>query len=165
MGTRSLTVFEDHKQEICVLYRHMDGYPTGHGADLKDFLKAFRVVNGLASGRSRIANGMDCLAAQVVAHFKKEPGSFYLQPAGTRDCGEEFIYTLYCPNKTGPVHLKVQAGVTTYFGLPGTKQHNMPVLFDGPIAKFNPQKAEQLYHELRAKIPNDYLESKKGEAH
>ena len=47
MGTRSLTTFlEEDGTEIAVLYRQMDGYPTGHGQDLKDFLLPFTVVNG-----------------------------------------------------------------------------------------------------------------------
>jgi hypothetical protein len=38
---------------------------------------------------------MSCLAAQVVAHFKTEIGSFYLYPSGTRGMDEEYIYILY----------------------------------------------------------------------
>ena len=49
MGTRSLTVVRDTEgaKDICVLYRQMDGYPTGHGAELKEFLVPFTVVNGI----------------------------------------------------------------------------------------------------------------------
>ena len=48
MGTRSLTVVRETEgaKDICVLYRQMDGYPTGHGAELKEFLAPFTVVNG-----------------------------------------------------------------------------------------------------------------------
>lgn len=95
MGTRSLTIVQDESgnEEIAVLYRQMDGYIEGHGLDLAKFLVGFEVVNGLGMRDNRkIANGMGCLFAQIIAHFKTEPGGFYLYPAGTRDCSEEYIY-------------------------------------------------------------------------
>lgn len=93
MGTRSLTVFRDEeKKEICVLYRQYDGYPKGHGKDLLDFLKDGQGVNGFGNSDSKQFNGMGCLAAQVVAHFKKGVGDFYIYPAGARDAWEEYIY-------------------------------------------------------------------------
>ena len=98
MGTRSLTVFNNEmdNSEIVVLYRQYDGYPTGHGRDLFSFLNNMEIVNGISPNEKRkIANGMGCLSAQIVAYLKEAPGDFYLHSAGTRDIGEEFIYTLY----------------------------------------------------------------------
>ena len=101
MGTRSLTVVEERweggeKTEVLVMYRQMDGYPTGHGDDLATFLKDFKICNGIGVSESptKLANGMGCLAAQIVAHFKENVGGIYLHPSGTRDCGEEYIYTV-----------------------------------------------------------------------
>ena len=95
MGTRCLTVLkEEEGKEIAVLYRQMDGYPAGHGQDLLDFLADKRIVNGISVDDGCSFNGMHCLAASVVAHFKEHIGSFYLYPAGTRDVGEEYIYTV-----------------------------------------------------------------------
>jgi hypothetical protein len=148
MGTRSLTVIKDEKQEIAVLYRQYDGYPSGHGLELADFLKPFTVVNGLSGNKTNIANGMPCLAAQIIAHFKSEPGQFYLHAAGSRDLGEEYIYTVYYHNKT--LCLKVQAGAMTFFGLPGSKQDSMNVIYDGPVANFEPKLAEKNESELPA---------------
>lgn len=163
MGTRCLTVFQDSdRKEICVMYRQFDGYPSSHGNDLKELLGGMQVVNGISGRDQKIANGIGCLAAQVIAHFKKEPGGFYVHPAGTRDCGEEFIYTLHCPTQTGPVHLRVQSGAVTFFGMPGTKQANMPVLYDGPIDDFDAEKAEKVMTEVAKETPNDFLESKKA---
>ncbi|MEO8168300.1 MAG: hypothetical protein ABI623_08635, partial [bacterium] len=122
MGTRSLTVVvEDDGAEICTLYRQMDGYPTGHGSDLKQFLDGFAVVNGYGSSDPpKAANGMGCLAAQIIAHFKEGIGNFYLYPSGTRDCGEEYIYTIYLErsgrHKAKQLKLKIQAGAVTFFG-------------------------------------------------
>jgi len=94
MGTRCLTVFNTEKgKEIVVMYRQHDGYPDGHGKELAEFLSGFKLVNGMRGDEPpKFANGMSCLAAQVVAKFKDEPGSIYLYPAGTRDTGEEYIY-------------------------------------------------------------------------
>lgn len=111
MGTRSLTVFmddrwndDDPEQEIVVMYRQMDGYPEGHGKDLAEFLAKGKLVNGIGMDAGVVFNGMGCLAAQVVTHFKDGPGGFYLHPAGTRDVGEEYIYIVRptgMPNNSG----------------------------------------------------------------
>lgn len=124
MGTRSLTVFkESDGQEIVVLYRQFDGYPSGHGLELAEFLNGITIVNGIPGGaEGRMANGMGCLAAQVIAHFKTEVGGFYLYPAGSRDHWEEFIYTV--SGQTGePLIIEV----TDSGGKP---------LFNGPISDF-----------------------------
>lgn len=161
MGTRCLTVFCDEKEEIVVMYRQMDGYPTGHGAELKEFLSGFSVVNGFGLEQpSRQANGMGCLAAQTVAFFKTGIGQFYLYPAGARDCGEEYIYTI--SQKEGKVWLKVQAGCMTFFGMPGTKQEHMPTLFEGFIEDFDPKEVEKRWRNWPEEVPNDFLESQKA---
>jgi hypothetical protein len=158
VGTRSLTVFEgEDGTEICVLYRQMDGYPTVHGAALKEFLDGFHIQNGYSFPKpQRAANGMGCLAAQAVAYFKEGIGDFYLYPAGTRDCGEEYIYTVY---HDGELRLRLQAGCVTLFGLPGTKQGNMPTLYDGTIADFDPEEIQNAWRSRTEDPPNDFLES------
>lgn len=96
MGTRCLTVFKDDTREIAVMYRQSDGYPDGHGKELWDFLRGKAIVNGI-SGKDNVRtafNGMGCLTASVVAHFKEDIGGFYLYPANTRDMGEDYIYTV-----------------------------------------------------------------------
>jgi len=126
MGTRSLTVFSDtwEDEEIAVFYRQYDGYPEGHGTDLLNLLKDTYIVNGITYGeRRKIANGMECLSATVVSHFKDGPGNFYLHSAGTRDIGEEFIYTLYYNDK----ELKIKVQDTYDDG------HD---LFDGTIGQY-----------------------------
>ncbi len=158
MGTRSLTVIlDEHGHEIAVLYRQFDGYPSGHGQALVDFLRPFTLVNGLGGEKptQQIANGLSCLAAQLVAHFKTQPGDFYLYPAGTRDAGEEWIYTVY--GRGSEIHLKVSAGAVTFFGLPGTAEAHMPVLFDGLPQEFSPDTITERYAHLT--IPNDYLDA------
>ena len=121
MGTRSLTTFiDDHtKEEIVVMYRQYDGYPSGHGRDLTNFLNEMKIVNGIPGGKksTQLANGISCLAAQVVSHFKNGVGDFYLHAGDTRDYGEEFVYTIYAKDK----ELKVKV----------EDVYNDEVLFDG----------------------------------
>lgn len=102
MGTRSITeVLDDNGDVIISMYRQMDGYPEGMGADLQDFLAGMTVVNGLSGGQpKKVANGIQCLAAQLVAHFKVGAGDVYLYPPsmreedGTYDVWEEYIYRI-----------------------------------------------------------------------
>tara|TARA_R110001632_G_scaffold62903_3_gene150778 strand:- start:1274 stop:1699 length:426 start_codon:yes stop_codon:yes gene_type:complete len=104
MGTRSLTkiieVYQDEKktsrQVLTTMYRQMDGYMEGHGAELAEWLAGFTVANGLGMDEARkVANGANCLAAQMFQHFKDGPGNIYLYPPGARNCGEEYIYYIY----------------------------------------------------------------------
>lgn len=104
MGTRSLTILMDggvsypnKATEIVVMYRQYDGYPSGHGAELAQFLSGFTITNGIGDLTTKTANGAECLAAQIVAHFKNESGvgGIYLQPANTRNAGEEYRYFVY----------------------------------------------------------------------
>ena len=87
-----------HPNKACVnMYRHYDGYPKGHGIELAEFLRDFRVVNGLGSkDEAKIANGYGCLAAQMVAHFKTIPGNIYLYECNDdQDSWQDYTYTVY----------------------------------------------------------------------
>ena len=95
MSTRCLTIMHDEEgKEIAVLYRHSDGYPEGHGQELSQFLAGKRIKNGIGQGDTsdNMFNGMHCLAAALVAHFKDGSGQYYLYPAGTRDIWEDYRY-------------------------------------------------------------------------
>lgn len=111
MSTHSLTLIYDDNlvNPFFSMYRQYDGYPSGHGADLAEFLKPFTMVNGLGLGGdngSKIANGAGCLAAQIVAHFKNGPGGIYIQPATARDCWQDYEYHIYVDD-TNPLTIKV----------------------------------------------------------
>jgi hypothetical protein len=114
MGTRSLTRVIDtdfsRSKEILCLYRQFDGYPSVHGQELAGFLDGMNVVNGLgAEGERKIANGAGCLAAQLVAHFKTEPGGFYIYAPGSQDCGEEYVYEVRVGAEKG-LYIDVRSG-------------------------------------------------------
>ena len=97
MGTRSLTFVYDDKEPMINMYRQFDGYPSGHGSELAEFLNSFdAIVNGIRVGDTRrIANGMGCLAAQLIAYFKIDAGGFYMYPVTAKDCGQEYEYHVY----------------------------------------------------------------------
>jgi hypothetical protein len=97
MGTRSLTFVYDDKEPMINMYRQFDGYPSHHGSKLAEFLNSFdAIVNGIRVGDNRkIANGMGCLAAQLIAHFKIDAGGFYMYPVTAKDCGQEYEYHVY----------------------------------------------------------------------
>lgn len=84
---------EDGQQAlICSVHHHSDGYPTGVGMDLAEWLLKMRVGNGIKLDQpAGFANGMGCLAAQYVAAFKKKPGQVYLVAPGS-DWEEDYFY-------------------------------------------------------------------------
>ena len=148
MGTRSLTHFIDEPYEkngkevrtkIVTMYRQFDGYPTGHGLQLAKFLNSGVMVNGISLGEQKtlLFNGMGCLAAQAVAHFKKEAGGFYLYRGGTKDCGEEYSYDVISNGEKKELTLVCREEGYT---------RRTKIIFKGTpaefIAKYDPPKPE-----------------------
>jgi hypothetical protein len=84
---------------LLCFYRQYDGYIAGHGFDLGFYLSKFKVVNGLGRNDDteiKIANGMGCLSAQMIALFKTEAGNIYISsPVLNKDCGQEYEYHVY----------------------------------------------------------------------
>ena len=101
MSTRSLVrfakreegvSFSEHPEQVEVqVYKHYDGYPSGHPTALAEFLKDFKIVNGLGQDTHKVANGLGCLAAQYVAAFKMAPGDLYIENADTEHDWIEYI--------------------------------------------------------------------------
>lgn len=116
MGTRSLTTFietykdeetgKQKKQEIVTMYRQYDGYPEGHGSDLAEFLSTGELVNGIGMNDKIVFNGMGCLSAQVVAHFKEGAGGIYLQRAN-KDSWENYRYQVIGDFDTKELTIKI----------------------------------------------------------
>lgn len=126
MGTRSLTfVTEDAREPIMCMYRQMDGYPSGHGNELYEFLKTKKIVNGLGGDYADVANGAGCLAAQLVAHFKDGPGGIYLyRPLKNMSAWQEYEYWIDVNDK----------GITVKVFSPKFGKGNL--LFEGDIQEF-----------------------------
>lgn len=103
MSTRSVTyVYNDH-EVVLAMYRQSDGYPSGMGKDLLEFLGPIKLVNGLSiNDDNKVANGMGCLAAQLVAEFKNGPGGIYLVTGEhPKDHRQEYEYHIALKNEGG----------------------------------------------------------------
>lgn len=112
MGTRSLTVIHNAKDEVILcFYRQFDGYPSGMGLDLKNFLKDAKLVNGYNGNDEediRTFNGMGDLAVRLLTHLKNQEASSKRQynkennhPATGEDCIGQYYITKYDPQDFG----------------------------------------------------------------
>jgi hypothetical protein len=139
MGTRSLTyVYDGHSRVLC-LYRQYDGYVAGHGAELAEFLKPFRLVNGLGLEREeKLANGMGCLAGQLVTHFKgNKAGDFYLMPTSRKlDTWQEYEY-----------HIRKSS--VTVFDMYGESDNPRRQIFKGSWEEFYQYTLNEIERELK----------------
>jgi hypothetical protein len=145
MGTRSLTrVFKTYKDEkknkqvkvqLVNMYRQYDGYPSGHGSELAEFLNGGKVVNGIGvDEKQTVFNGAGCLAAQMIAHFKDGAGGFYIYPITAKDCGQEYEYEIIVDFDTKEITLKcIEVG---YIDSKGNYKNGKKVLFEGSPSKY-----------------------------
>jgi hypothetical protein len=132
MGTRSVTIILDGNQELVRFYRQFDGYPSGHGVELAKAANK-TICNGIGSGMSEKthANGMGCLAAQIITSLKSKHGigGIYIEPPGG-EIGEwiEYVYTVRsagvgrkptidCSTQTGPWPFNAQEEAKHIFTL------------------------------------------------
>ncbi len=102
MGTRSLTFVYDssgdngESEPIMCIYRQYDGYPSGHGHELAQFLNSKTLVNDYGEQNSIKANDMSCLAAQLVVQLKHGVGGIYIYaPVLGRDYSQNYEYHVY----------------------------------------------------------------------
>ena len=133
MGTRCLTFVYDGVEPVINMYRQYDGYPEGHGAELAEFLQSGQISNGLRLGETeKFFNGVGCMAAQLVAHFKQSSGGFYLYPASAIDCGQDYEYHIQQVN--GKFHIRVVYCGCNFFGT--TQSDTYEKIFDGFLNEF-----------------------------
>lgn len=74
---------ETRQKALSASYLQCDGYPSGWGADLAEFLNGIEMVNGLGATPYAVgerANGAGCLAAQWIAKAKTKVGGVYMVP-------------------------------------------------------------------------------------
>ena len=94
--------FSEHPEEVEVqIYKHFDGYPSGVGVRLAEFLDEFKVVNGIGQNTYKVANGIGCLAAQLVADWKDGPGDVYLEKFSDNRGDLEYIYYVWATEGKG----------------------------------------------------------------
>lgn len=116
MGTRSITTVVDNGRKLVTMYRQYDGYPSGHGKELFDFLAPMQVCNGIGTQQStgKWANGAGCLAAQMIAHFKTEIGGIYLETPRLKLDWEDYGYEVHFDEHNG-IQVKVKDRSNTLF--------------------------------------------------
>lgn len=98
MGTRCLTfVYNEVYEPLVAIYRQFDGYPSGHGKELANFLKDRTLINGIPPEKKmeKVSNGMDCLAASLVAELKTDIGNIYVVPTYSKNCDQDYEYHIY----------------------------------------------------------------------
>lgn len=103
MGTRSLTHIKENGKTLLTIYRQYDGYPDGHGLELAKFLVNITVVNGF-NGDMKMgthANGMGCLAAQLIGKLKNRLGNIYIDFAGTKSDWVDYVYNIKFDEERG----------------------------------------------------------------
>ncbi len=144
MGTRSLTkVIETYRDEkknkqvkvtLVNMYRQYDGYPSGHGTELADFLKGGKVVNGIGGNDTNVFNGAGCLAAQMIAHFKDGAGGIYIEPITSKNCGQEYEYEVIVDFDTKELTMKcIEVG---YINKKGNYKNGKITIFEGKPVDF-----------------------------
>ena len=107
MATRALINFVEREDGVSFsehpgvdkihvqIYNHYDGYPSGLGVKLANFLDGYDIVNGLSGDYyGPIANGMGCLTAQTVGYLKDGAGQIYLQKPQEKDW-EDYEYFVW----------------------------------------------------------------------
>ena len=124
MGTRSLTYVVENGKRIVCMYRQYDGYPSGHGKELYEFLQPITIVNGLGGDSQNVANGAGCLAAQMVAHFKNGPGGIYLKSVTPGDCWQDYEYYVNVNDNDNAISVSVKQSRARKF------------LFEGDVQQF-----------------------------
>ena len=117
------------------MYRQFDGYPSGHGKELYEFLKPFTITNGISGGAKlgNSANGIGCLAGQLVCHFKKEVGNVYLHSVTEKNCGQDFEYHVFGTKDDG-FRIKVVNRGCNFFGMQSSETNE--AIFDGDLETF-----------------------------
>lgn len=140
MGTRARVNVYDGNKILVSIYRQYDGYPEGLGQEVADFVSKLKVVNGYSGKDAPEANGMGCLAAQLIKHLKEGVGNVYIRDTGPQSQGEEYIYNLSA--RGDQVWITAYEGGMTAFGMPGDSEAEMKMIFTGFARHFSPEAVE-----------------------
>ncbi len=138
MGTRSITVvthdWDGDVQHDATIYRHWDGYPSGHGRWLADFLQDAVITNGRIDGAKNF-NGPGRLASGIVHAMVNDELDPDLMDEGSV-CGQEYEYRIHCKYgmSGGELSVRVLDGPMTMFGAGGEECTNE--VFKGTVEQF-----------------------------
>lgn len=139
MSTRATVTFSENGVNLVKLYNHWDGYPTGLGNDIAEWLNDMRIGNGIGAGdNTYFANGVGCLVAQFIRDFKAEPGGLYVIPIDA-DCEEYNYYINIDYDDRGTVPCKDICKIKVTQGLYDfeAKEDYENTIFDGNLEEFH----------------------------
>lgn len=146
MSVKSLTVvLDDDGKEVCVLSRTLDGHLTGHGVDLRNFLRGFIIKRGSKSADSQktVAN-IGRLAALLIAEFHSGTGEFELRSPGVHEGGQEYVYTVYArhtvPTTPSLLNLRIETAFLSYAEIDPDNGSKTTVIYDGLLDEFDPHE-------------------------
>ena len=126
-------VYSETGRVLLAMYKHLDGYPTGIGDDLKRFLMDMKRVNRPPQegddGEEEYSS-MDMLAGKLYFFFQAEYSDVYQHQPDAAD--QEWTYNIY-PDGDG-LRLEVKNSFT----------HN--TYHNGTLDNFNPMQVEEMYH-------------------
>ena len=121
------TLRMSNSYDFASIYIHFDGYPQGVGTELAEHLAGYRITHGISGDTEKTANGMECLAAQVVGNLKEFVGNVYLTLHNDSfdDAGVDYLYFISPAPDTDGINIRVEARTLG------------EVLFDGPVDDFH----------------------------
>jgi hypothetical protein len=143
MAVKCLTVvLDDEGRELCTLSLGINGQLQGHGRKLKELLRGYAIVHDLRiNDRTTTATSMGHLAVLLIRKLRPIAALLEMQPASTRNTGEEYIYTIY-PRHTSarlPSLLNLRIEVATSLSSPEAVK---TVIYDGLLDEFDPHAVE-----------------------
>lgn len=100
MGTRATVHIYEGTEHLVSLYKQFDGYTSGLGAELAEFVLSGKLVNGIPGVSNEKGplyfNGAGCFTAALIAKLKDGPGNLYVIP--DKNSSEEYNYTVWVPD-------------------------------------------------------------------
>lgn len=159
MGTRSLTIvrsqwekgddgIENPIEHHGTIYVHWDGYLSGHGRWLADWLDGVVVTNG-ELGEAKHYNGPGRLCTGMISDMHVDGKNPDLVKEGSI-CGQEYEYEIFVDYGMGggTITVIVRDGPVTFFGMGGEDCANE--VFRGSVEEYrqfisdaeNPQEEE-----------------------
>lgn len=148
MSVKSLTVVaDDDGRDLCVLSRNIDGHLTGHGVDLRDFLRGYIITRQpKTADKRKTVSTIGWLAVTLITEFKTGMGDFELLPSGTRDTGEEYIYTVYARHTSRKLpsllNLRVEVTYPRYAEINPNNDSKTTIIYDGLLDEFDPPEVQ-----------------------
>jgi len=160
VGTRSLTIVQSRwtRGEAfsanAVIYRHWDGYLSGHGSYLAGLLDGVTIVNGKRStDPEKAINGPGRVAGYIVANMFNDGHEPDLLSEKT-DCGQEFEYVVSITghtegwNTSFDILVEVYDVPVTFYGQGG--ENCTRKIFSGTVEEFKTFIAEDSKEKLPA---------------